>query len=101
MYVVETAGRTARFPEGSTVPIPPSIVTPDALEAVHVRVEVWPFSIADGEALSVTVGAGAAGTAGCSGSAWVAAVDPGAAFLAQPVPERSRTERIMAVAAAM
>jgi hypothetical protein len=47
-----------RLPDGSTVPTPLSIVTPVAFDEFHDSVVDWPFSIADGEALSEIVGAG-------------------------------------------
>jgi hypothetical protein len=91
-----------RLPEGSTVPIPPSIVMPVALEEFQDRVVDCPFSIADGEALRVTVGGGEAGVAGwTAGSASAETAGTGAAFLAQPAPETSKAARTIAMAAAL
>jgi hypothetical protein len=72
------------------------------LEVFQDRVVGWPLSIAEGEALRVTVGGGEGGVVGCAaGSAFAAATGTGTGFLAQPAPRRSKNARMIAMAAAL
>ncbi len=84
-YVVEADGLTVRFPEDSTVPTPLSIVTFVALLEVHERVVDCPASIASGDTVRETVGAGATASGGAGVSVLVGAGGGGATFLWQPV----------------
>jgi hypothetical protein len=77
------------------------MVTPVALVESQDKVVNWPLSIADGEALRVTVGAGEGGVDWGAGSAFAAAAGVGATFLAQPTPEMIKAARTIAMAAAL
>ena len=98
MYVVEADGLTVRLPEGSTVPTPLSMVTPVAFDEFHESVVDWPRSIADGDALRETVGAGDGAGGGGGGASFVAVGGGVGAFFAQPVPEITNANRTIAAA---
>ena len=89
-----------RLPEASTVPIPLSIVTLAAFAELQEIVVDCPFSIADGDAVREMVGDGEGGGDGNEGgsSAFVAAGVAAVGFFAQPVPEISKADRMIAVA---
>jgi hypothetical protein len=91
VYVVELPGDTLRLPEGSTVPIPPSIVTLVAFLAFHESVDDWPFSMVEGEAESEIVGAAGAGAGG--GASIFAAGGGGVTFFLQPLPASAMLTR--------
>jgi hypothetical protein len=59
-------GLTLRLPDGSTLPIPPSIVTPVALPVFHEIVADCPRSIVEGETERFIVGEGGGGGGGAS-----------------------------------
>jgi hypothetical protein len=100
--VVEAAGLTFLLPDGSTVPMPLSIVTPVAFEEFHESVVDCPFSIAEGDALREIVGAGGGGEGGGGGgSTFAAAAGAGATFFAQPVPEMNKASRTIAAAVSL
>jgi hypothetical protein len=84
VYVTEFEGVTLRLPEGSTEPIPPSIVTPVALLLLHESSAAWPLSIVEGEAVREIVGAGGGGGGG--GGSVLVATGGGVTFFLQPVP---------------
>jgi hypothetical protein len=76
-----------------------SIVTPVAFDDFHVRVEDCPFSIAEGETLSETVGAAAGGAGGWGASAFLSGAGVGVAtFFLQPVPETNNASKTIAAA---
>ncbi len=101
LYVTEADGLIFRLPADSTVPMPLSIVTLVAFEDFQDRFVDWPFSIADGDALSDIVGEGAAGSgAGASGSLSTVGVGV-STFLAQPAPKNSNANRTHVKTASM
>jgi hypothetical protein len=94
--VVEADGLTVRLPEGWTVPTPLSIATLVAFEEFQERVVDCPVSIAEGEVLREIVGDGGGGGGGGGGSVF-ATGGGGATFLAQPVPEITKTSTTIAI----
>jgi hypothetical protein len=88
---------TVRLPEGSTVPTPLSIVTLVAFEVFQDKVVDCPASIAEGEALRDIAGDGGGGGGGGGGGSVFATGGGGATFLAQPVPEITKTSTAVAI----
>ena len=82
-----------RLPEGSTVPMPLSMVTPVAFDDFQESVADCPCSIAEGDALSVIIGSGAGGASGGAGASGAEGVGCGA-FFAHPTPEMSNASRM-------
>jgi hypothetical protein len=74
------------------------MLTPEALVDFHVRVVVWPFSMAEGDTLSEMDAAGNTGLFGADGDSGVAGGRTGASFL-HPLTDKSKTSRIIVIAA--
>jgi len=94
--VDDDAGLMDRLPDGSTVPMPLSMVTLVAFDEFHERVVDCPFSMAAGETAREIVGAGADGWDGvCVVAVLVTAGVWGGTFLLQPAPEISKASNVI------
>jgi hypothetical protein len=85
LNVVEADGVTVRLPLVSTFPTPPSMVTLSALEVFQDSVVPWPFSMVEGDAERLMLGAGGGGGGGGGGSVF-AIGGGGATFFVQLDP---------------